>query len=309
MKRILFLSFVLGAFLLSGCTLDSLLTKMVDQIPVAVIDASPQQGPAPLTVTFDAHYSHDDGTIVDYYWSFGDPQDAVPASGVTATHTYTHPGTYLVKLTVTDDGGGMNSEEIAIMVTNPPPVASFSMTDDAPAIGDEVTFNASGSYDANGEIMTYTWDLGDGTTATGIEVTHTYAEEGYVVVTLTVTDDEGETASARHALTVQAQKSGGCSGGSCGGPDIPLAVITGLPSCAGGEVGVPINFDGSASRAADGVIVEYDWDFGDGETGSGMRISHTYQRTGRFVVTLTVTDNAGAKGVAQGAVSIGTSCY
>jgi PKD repeat protein len=57
------------------------------------------------------------------------------------------------------------------------------------------------------------------------------------------------------------------------------------------------------------VIVEYDWDFGDGETGSGMRISHTYQRTGRFVVTLTVTDNAGAKGVAQGAVSIGTSCY
>ena len=309
MRRIVFLLLVLTPLLLSGCALDTLLPKLANQAPEAVIDTSTQQGPAPLTVQFNAGYSYDDGTITEYSWAFGDPQDATLMSTVTATHTYTVPGLYRVNLTVTDETGKIDSEDIAILVTNPPPLASFAMSSDAPAIGDEVTFNAAGSYDTNGEITSYTWDLGDGTTASGVEVTHTYAEEGYVVVTLTVTDNEGETTIARHDLIVQ-ESDGGCGGGSCGGgPDIPLAVITGLPSCAGGTAGVAVTLDGSYSRAADGTIVKYAWEFGDGETGSGAQVSHTYKQTGRFVVTLTVTDDAGTKGVAYGAISIGTSCY
>ncbi len=315
MKRALLLAVIVAPFLLAGlagCTLDTLMQSVVNQPPQAVIDATPVKGPAPLTVSFNAGYSHDDGKIVDYHWDFGDPQNVAPMSTVDTSHTYALPGTYTVKLTVTDNKGEMSSQKVAIVVTNPPPVANFSLTNDAPTIGKEVTFNAAGSYDANGSITSYAWDLGDGTTATGPEVTHSYDTAGYVVVTLSVTDDEGATTTVRHALVVQAASSGssggGCSGGSCGGPDIPLAVITGLPSCAGGTTGVAVELDGSYSRAANGKIVSYAWNFGDGTTGSGAQVTHIYQQSGRYIVTLTVTDDAGVKGTAEAAISIGTGC-
>jgi PKD repeat protein len=80
MRRIISLLLLLP-LLLSGCTL-------VNQTPEAVIDASIQEGPAPLTVQFNAGYSYDDGTIAKYSWGFGDPQDVTLMSTITATHTY-----------------------------------------------------------------------------------------------------------------------------------------------------------------------------------------------------------------------------
>jgi len=59
-----------------------------------------------------------------------------------------------------------------------------------------------------------------------------------------------------------------------------------------GNVGVPVVFDGSASYDSDGgSIVDFNWDFGDGSTGSRAVVSHTYAVPGTFTVTLTVTDN------------------
>jgi PKD repeat protein len=308
MKRIAVLLIIALPIVLAGCALDDVISPMVNKIPEAVIDASPQQGPAPLQVQLSAHYSHDDGTIVSYYWDFGDPQDPAPATGMTVEHNYVHPGVYLVKLTVTDDKGKMNYERIAITVTNPSPVASFSIGDDSPTVGDEISFTAESSYDPNGTIVSYEWNFGDGDTGTGAETTHAYSDIGYYIVILTVTDNDGATTVVRHAVDVK-EDDGSCSGGHCGGPDIPLAVITGLPSCAGGKTGVPIELDGSASRAADGYIVSYRWEFGDGQTATGERVTHTYQQSGRYVVTLTVTDDAGTKGVAYGSIDIDTgSC-
>jgi len=308
MKRIAILLIIALPIVLTGCALDDVISPMVNKVPEAVIDASPQQGPAPLQVQLNAHYSHDDGTIVSYYWDFGDPQDPAPATGMTASHNYVHPGTYLVKLTVIDDAGKLNYEKIVITVTNPAPVASFSMDNDAPVTGDDVSFTAAGSYDTNGAIISYDWNFGDGSTGTGVDVTHSYSDIGYYIAILTVTDNDGATTVIRHAVDVH-EDTGTCGsgGGGCGGLDIPLAVITGLPSCSGGQTGVAVEFDGSASRAADGVIVSYRWEFGDGQTGTGVRVSHTYQQSGRYVVTLTVTDDAGTKGTAYGYLDINTS--
>jgi PKD repeat protein len=55
-----------------------------------------------------------------------------------------------------------------------------------------------------------------------------------------------------------------------------------------------VSFDASASRDSDGTIKEYNWNFGDGLAGAGMKPSHTYNYEGTFYVTLTVTDNGGA---------------
>lgn len=58
-----------------------------------------------------------------------------------------------------------------------------------------------------------------------------------------------------------------------------------------GLLGYPVEFDGTASTDPDGIIVAYDWDFGDGASGSGPTPSHTYAHSGSFTATLTVTDD------------------
>ena len=305
MKRIVIALLLLVPLALAGCTLDNVLNKLVNQIPEAVIDASPQQGHAPLAVAFDAHYSRDDKGIVEYHWDFGDPHDTLPASSSKATHTYQYPGTYLVKLTVIDEDGKLDSEILAIVATNPPPVARFSVSNERPSAGALVDFDASASYDTNGEVVAYSWDFGDGNTGNGIETKHSYTDAGYYVVSLTVTDDQGETGTTRLAIIAQGLIDDGCgSGGSCGGGDVPLAVITGFPSCAGVKVGTPITFDGSFSRSAEGEIVQYKWDLGDGETATGAVVTHTYQKAGRFTVVLTINDDSGQQASAYGFIDV-----
>lgn len=315
MKKTILALLLLVPLFLTGCSLNDIMSGLVNQVPEAVIDASPREGDAPLTVNFDAHYSHDDKAITDYYWNFGDPHDTVPLSSIEATHTYTLPGTYLVKLTVTDEEGQLNSETIAIVVTNPPPVASFEVSNELPLAGDLVAFDASESYDPNGEVTSYSWNFGDGNTGSGIETSHSYTADKYYVVILTVTDDEGATGTAKRAIIAQFRTDDSCEwtgGDSCSGDgDKPLAVfqpISGLvsSSCSSriGTVDVPITFDGGFSRAAEGKIVRYKWDFGDESSGLGPIVTHTYQQARYYTVTLTVHDDSGQQASASGPIEI-----
>lgn len=61
-----------------------------------------------------------------------------------------------------------------------------------------------------------------------------------------------------------------------------------------GAVGETITFDGSGSSDADGFIVAYDWDFGDGNSGTGVNPIHAFTMAGNYTVSLTVTDDMGA---------------
>ena len=60
-----------------------------------------------------------------------------------------------------------------------------------------------------------------------------------------------------------------------------------------GSVPLMVNFDASASYDPDGNVVEYVWDFKDGETGYGQKVNHTFNSAGNYYVTLTVMDNSG----------------
>jgi PKD repeat protein len=60
-----------------------------------------------------------------------------------------------------------------------------------------------------------------------------------------------------------------------------------------GTMGLPVTFDGSGSSDPDGTIISYDWDFGDGGTGTGVAPTHSYAASGLYTVALTVTDEAG----------------
>lgn len=86
--------------------------------PVAVIDATPLSGTAPLVVSFDGSGSYDnDGSISSYAWNFGDTTNG---NGMTLDHTYMNAGNYTATLTVTDNKGATASSTITISVDADP---------------------------------------------------------------------------------------------------------------------------------------------------------------------------------------------
>jgi len=74
---------------------------------------------------------------------------------------------------------------------NNPPIASFSYVPENPAIGQQIIFNASLSYDPDGNIVSYVWGFGDGNTASEVSPVHTFSQTGPYNVTLTVIDNNG----------------------------------------------------------------------------------------------------------------------
>jgi len=88
-----------------------------------------------------------------------------------------------------------NAATKAILVGDPPPtppIASFTYVPYLPIVGETITFDASASYDPDGEIVSWQWAFGDGNTTEGEITTYSYSSEGNYMVTLTITDNEGE---------------------------------------------------------------------------------------------------------------------
>ncbi|AQL42404.1 hypothetical protein BV210_06610 [Halorientalis sp. IM1011] len=259
------------------CSADTSSGGSANTAPTADADASSTTVSAGDTVTFNGSGSIDpDGSIESYEWDFG---DGSTATGQQVTHTYDDSGAYTARLTVTDNNGTSTIDSVTIVVEgNDPPMSSPTASSTTVEPGQSVTFDGSGSSDPDGTIESYEWDFGDGSTATGQQVTHTYSEDGNYAATLSVTDDDGATSSNSVTVTVQ-------------GSDSLIASASGSPS----EVmaGDTVTFDGSNSVASNGTITSYEWDFGDGTNATGQQVSHTYDTAGEYTATLTVTADDG----------------
>jgi PKD repeat protein len=177
-----------------------------------------------------------------------------------------------------------------ILPPNGTPVPSFTYAPSEPLTRVDVTFDATLSKDSDGRIVTYLWNFGDGSTDDGVVVKHEFKAMGTFVVTLTVTDDRGQSASLSKTVSVVAT------------PD-PKADFVISPSAP--KVNDTVYFNGATSTATPGrTIVQYDWDFGTGVQASGMLTSHTYTKAGEYTVVLTVTDDAGKKGSTSRSVKV-----
>ena len=192
--------------------------------PVAVLSASPDSGTAPLVIILNASGSSDaDGDQLSYIWSFGDGVSYTTILPI-VIHSYNDPGTYTVTLRVED--GTTSSQAVSTVISVLPPHSGDTDTSPPEAVirtdnreGTApltVQFNGSGSSSsaAGGGIVQYAWNFGDGTTASGELVQHTYTQAGSYMVTLVVTDTNSRQGRTTATITVTSQDRTPDNGGS-----------------------------------------------------------------------------------------------
>ena len=175
-------------------------------------------------------------------------------------------------------------------VTPPNDLAAvFTVSPGSPTEDNTVLFDAGGSVAANANftIVSYTWDFGDGGTASGRQVTHKYKAGTYTVL-LTIKDATNRTGSNRTTITVTPSAD-----------PAPSFIFSPNPP----QLNEPIHFDASSSLAAQGHrIVSYTWNFGEGtvRTTASPRIDFTYTLPRTYIVLLTVTDETGKSKTSSG---------
>jgi PKD repeat protein len=182
---------------------------------------------------------------------------------------------------------------------NVEPVAAFTVRATIIELGEALAFSGILSSDEDGIIAKFEWDFGDGGSATGESVTHTYTMVGSYTVVLRVTDDRGATATAQKVITVNPADGNG--GG--GGPD-PTASFTATPLT--GKSPLTVTFNASASISPEAAITAYFWDFGDGTTGAGITTTHTYGPlvTTTYNVVLRIIDDRNNEDTATKSITV-----
>jgi peptide/nickel transport system substrate-binding protein len=202
-------------------------------------------------------------------------------------------GAYILTRPSTPPSDGDGAENVL-------PVVQTGVDNSFALVDEEVTFNARGSRDPDGEIVAYNWNFGDGSTGEGIEASHSYSVPGEYVITCEIEDDAGDTVTndaqplfvkiEREAfeLTLEA-------------PPIALIAVS-SPIVDKGE---EVTFDGSSSygfydrrgevQGSSAEIESWSWNMGDGTTADGKEVLHTYSEPGNYFIQLTVTDLSGDK--------------
>ncbi|MEM9935524.1 MAG: PKD domain-containing protein, partial [Bacteroidota bacterium] len=275
----------------ASCELTIIISSGPNSPPSLSCLADKTQGKEPLTVNFSSDASDVDGTIASYQWNFGDGNTN---SQEDPSHTFESAGVYNVRLVVLDNEGDSAVCTNTITVNeNQCPLAVIQSSASAGQAPLSINFNGTNSTDLDGSIASYNWTFGDGSTASGSTVSHTFTSAGTYQVRLTVADDNGCENQASTTITVSS---------TTNAP--PLAVCQ--SDKISGKAPLTVAFDGANSTDEDGAITEYTWDFGDeSPLRTGINLSHTYNAAGTYTVTLTVVDDDGAPGQCSLEITVG----
>ncbi|MBN1940281.1 MAG: PKD domain-containing protein, partial [Candidatus Aminicenantes bacterium] len=176
---------------------------------------------------------------------------------------------------VWDASGEIMVEMSGAGILPPPggqPLADFTFSPETGYAPLTVTFDASASLDADGTIVDYQWVFGDGETASGMIVSHTFLTPGLLTNVLTVIDNDGKTGTKSRTLEI------------INNP--PTADFSITPP--GGVVPLSVEFDGGLSSDSDGGIIQYDWYFSDGDIAQGQKIGRSFTQPGEYTVMLVV---------------------
>lgn len=226
------------------------ITPAANLPPVAIINApaAPATGVAGTAINFDATGSNDpDGAAgtLQYSWDFGDGTPVV--AGLMASHTFATAGSYNVSLAVTDSAAATTLTTLPITISAAgTPAAPVAVITGGPTfagtVGTALMLSGELSNDPDGTIVSYAWNLGDGTTSVVASPSVTYAAAGAFAITLTVTDNTGLTGTATATANISAAPTNiaptagqtlfddNCSG--CHGP-AGVGVAGGAPNIVG----------------------------------------------------------------------------
>ncbi len=245
----------------------------------ARISAYPQTTIAPgQSIDFTSLDSS--GNVVKSNWDL-DGNGHFDSTGSSVSHRYDKPGRYTVKLKVTDSHKHTSIATATVTVNdNRAPVAVIHIPGDV-TVNQNVTASASGSYDPDGHIVRYDWDLnGDGNFGKdGASHSYSYDRPGDYVAVLKVTDDDGNSSIARATVHVH-DYAGPQSRLSCNATDVASGTT------------VYCHADDSVSPTR---IVKHEWDMNDDGSygGGGTGASYKFSTPGNYTVHLRVTDSKG----------------
>ncbi len=279
-----------------GSADDDTATVTITNAPPVADAGGPYSVNQGVSLTPDGSGSSDsDGTITTWAWDCDNDgtYETSSSSATGAACTWIDDGTYTLGLQVTDDDGDTANDTATVTVTNTQPVADaggpYTVNQ-----GVAVAIDGSASSDADGTIVTWAWDCDtdgtvDVTASSGSGSTCTWADDGTYTITLTVIDDDGATDTDTVTVTVT---------------NTPHVADAGGPYT--GYQSFPVAVDGSASIAADGVIVSWSWDCTtDGSTdATGATSACTYTAVGTYTITLTITDDDGATATDTATVTV-----
>jgi len=229
---------------------------------VPTFTVNSQTGCVPFNAVFDCTVSN----ATSWLWDFGD--------GTTSTlenpsHVYSIAGSYTITLSVTTGTGCNGTFTLSNYITvDDLPVPSFSVNDNS-GCSPHTTFFTNTSTNAT----TYLWDFGNGLTSNATTPFTTYPDTGLFSVTLTAYSANGCQAVVTQTAAVAVETI--------------TASLAGSPRA--GCAPLPVSFTGSSTPAG----VAWNWDFGDGASGSGQNVNHTYNAIGNYTVSLIVTSAAG----------------
>jgi gliding motility-associated-like protein len=240
-----------------GCVDSSMQKVTVHNNPVAAFKAAVNKACVSESVVFT---SESLGAL-SWKWDFGDGQTS---TAILPTHQYLAPGTYTIKLVVTGSFGCADSVTHDIIV-NPTPIASFTATTSCNSFPTQFTDQSTGA-------VQWKWDFGD---ASPVDNTasplHIFPNSGSFNVVLSVTNSFGCVDSSLKKITVLEQ---------------PTANFSFKNVCAKQAV----KFD---DLTIGNNQASWDWDFGDGTSGTSQNATHVYPIAGQYPVSLIVKNTSG----------------
>ncbi len=280
---------------------DDVAFTLMPRPPIADFNPPPYVKAGQTVDFISGSYVPDGGSITSASWNFCGIMD-LPGTQVTYTFPPQEPSPFEcpVKLTVTSSDGLTNTTKKIVTVNGGtpsgetpsegiPPIASYSSTPGKVPL--TVTFDGKASRDPDGNIVTYSWDFGNGLRPGPSVSSYKFTRPGTYQVTLIVKDNDGNINSLTKTIKVAEQYP-------------PEPVFTATPSA--GPPPLQVKFDASGSADPDGFISVYRWNFGDGSpTASDIITSHTFTKDGTYLVTLTLTDNGGLTNSLTKAIFVG----
>ncbi|WP_121354280.1 PKD domain-containing protein [Flavisolibacter nicotianae] len=235
----------------------------------AAFSATPVSGCSPLAIYFSDSSS---GSPTQWRWDLG--------NGVTSylrnpSATYFNPGTYTVKLVVSNAQGKDSVVKSRYITVYDNPLADFRFNKSTGCFPLAVSFSDQ-STPGSGSLVSWQWDFGDGTIANQQNPVHTYTAAGTYSVTLRVTNSFGCSKSFTKEQAIS----------------IANGVKAGFSNTNPGSCPAPATVQFTNSTTGPGPL-QFLWNFGDGATSSESNPAHTYSTNGTYSVSLVATSPQG----------------